>query len=232
MDSSNTEIIACHGWAMTSSFWNPLIEYFDEDYRFKKSDRGYFSDPNSPEFSEKNGKLKVLLTHSLGLHWCSDDLVNSADHLVIMGGFLNYQPFENSKQNRSKLMLREMLSQFVEAPKKVLEEFYRKASQPAGSYPKVPESLNHELLLEDLNLFLEDQFPRQRFFDVPQITILHGTDDHVVSRHQAREMYHELRYYSQYFELKQSGHLFPFTNPGACYEIIKSVLSSRTEVDV
>lgn len=231
MNSTDTEIIACHGWGMSSAFWDPLFEQFDDSYSINKYDRGYFSHPNTPQFSEAAGKKNVLFTHSLGLHLCSDDIVSSADHLVVMGGFMNFQPIDDSEQEKTKLLLRQMLSQFVESPKKVLEEFYTNASQPAGSSPKIPENLNHELLLEDLNLFLEDQFPRQRFFDVPKITIIHGTDDHIVSRHQAREMYHELRYHSQYFELKQSGHLFPFTNPGACFEIIQSVLSSKVEVD-
>jgi len=212
---------------MDATFWNPLFELFDAGFSAKASDRGYFSDSKSETFDPDKPGKKVVLTHSLGLHWCDDDVLNQADHLIILGGFLNFHPADKKENRKSRLILREMLSQFVESPEKVLQQFYENASSPSENTLSIPEELNHDILLGDLTLFMEDHFRQQRLFEVPDVTIIHGSKDRIVSHHQAREMYHALRYSSQYFELKNAGHLFPIYSKKACFNFIKSVLSSE-----
>lgn len=227
MADNQLQLIAYHGWGMDATFWNPLFELFDTNISSKASDRGYFSDSKKEEFDTKISGKKVVLTHSLGLHWCDDNVLNQADHLIILGGFLNFHPADKKESRKSKLILREMLSQFVESPKKVLQQFYEKASSPSANSLTIPENLNHDVLLGDLTLFMEDHFRQQRLFEVPEISIIHGAKDRIVSHHQAREMYHALRYSSQYFELMNAGHLFPIYAKETCYDFIKSVLSSE-----
>lgn len=227
MSDKQIQLIAYHGWAMEASFWNPLFELFDANIFATASDRGYFSESKNAEFDIKFSGKKVVLTHSLGLHWCDDEVLNQADHLIILGGFLNFHPAEKKENRKSKLILREMLSQFVESPKKVLHQFFENASSPSQNNIAIPENLNHDVLLGDLTLFMEDHFRQQRLFEVPEITIIHGSKDRIVSHHQAREMYHALRYSSQYFEIKNAGHLFPIYSKESCNDFIKSVLSSE-----
>ncbi|MEX0661086.1 MAG: alpha/beta hydrolase [Balneolaceae bacterium] len=227
MPDNQLQLIAYHGWGMGATFWNPLFELFDDTISAQASDRGYFSESKSAEFNTKISGKKVILTHSLGLHWCDDEVLSKADHLIILGGFLNFHPADKKESRKSKLILREMLSQFVESPQKVLQQFYENASSPSKNSIAVPENLNHDVLLGDLTLFMEDHFRQQRLFEVPEISIIHGSKDQIVSHHQAREMYHALRYSSQYFELKNAGHLFPIYSKKTCYNFIKSVLSSE-----
>ncbi len=227
MSDKQIQLIAYHGWGMDATFWKPLFELFDANISATASDRGYFSDAKNETFDKKTSGKKVVLTHSLGLHWCDDDVLNKADHLIVLGGFLNFHPADKKENRKSKLILREMLSQFVESPEKVLQQFYENASSPSKNSLSIPENLNHDMLLGDLTLFMEDHFRQQRLFELPEITIIHGSQDRIVSHHQAREMYHALRYSSQYFELKNAGHLFPIYSKETCHEFIKSVLSSE-----
>lgn len=218
------DVIAYHGWGFQAGFWDPLKQTLDGSVRFRTADRGYFSEEHSPVFSEKRDRFNVVFAHSFGLHWCPGEVLSRADHLVVFGGFLGFHPSESARQRKSKLVLRQMLTQFVEDPQAVLNRFYQNCFFPEKPIASVPEEMNHDLLLSDLSRIDEDMQDRQRIFEKPSLTILQGTRDKIVDKAIARKMYHQLRYRSQYFEIMKSGHALPATHPDKCADIFHTVI--------
>lgn len=229
MNKQPVQVIAYHGWGFDASFWKPLQSQLKSKVQFTAADRGYFSKEKDPEFTPDESSTKIVLTHSFGLHWCPDKVLEQADHLMVLGGFLNFHPSLENENKRSKLVIRQMLSQFVESPETVLEQFYKSSFHPQQNTWEPPESLHHDLLLSDLSNIQQDSQPQQRIFDVDALTILHGSDDLIVPRQTARDMYHSLRYRSQYFEIMNAGHAFPVTHIEKCAEIFNTVIFTNGE---
>jgi pimeloyl-[acyl-carrier protein] methyl ester esterase len=219
-----THIIAYHGWGFTASFWDSIKKYLHGGVLFESADRGYFSKPSNPDFNGSRSGNKVVFTHSFGLHWCENEVLEAADHLVIFSGYLNFHPSQQDEFRRSKLVLRQMLSQFVKEPETVLKQFYRNSFFPQQNDVSIPDSINHDLLLADLSKIDSDEHGKQRIFDSKSITILHGSDDLIVDKSGARDMYHSLRYRSQYFEIMNAGHALPVTHAEKSSEIINSLI--------
>lgn len=227
MPDPKTHVIACHGWGFNRTFWNPIHDLLDNTFIFDVAERGYFSEKKAPEFCANPDLLKVLITHSYGLHWCSDSLLKQADHLIVMGGFLQFHPNKKDEGRRSKLIVQQMLSHFVKKPLEVLEQFYKNSFHPSKTKLNAPKDMDHDLLLADLSDLHRDLQPRQRIFDMNNITIIHGSDDLIVQKQNARQMFNELKYRSQYFEILRAGHAFPVTHADKCLEIIKTVIDPK-----
>ena len=92
------QVIAYHGWGFNPSIWQPLQAELEPFVRFEAADRGYFSDSVSPSWDQSSEFEKLLLVHSYGLHWCDQEVLRQADHLVIIGGFLNFHPNTEAKE--------------------------------------------------------------------------------------------------------------------------------------
>lgn len=223
MSKKNSQIIAYHGWGFDSNIWQPLRAEFEPYVQFDCADRGYFSDSSEPSWKNDSHTEKLLFVHSYGLHWCSKEIIQQADHLVMISSFLNFHPAEKNEYKRSKLVLRKMLAQFVESPRLVLEKFYEETFYPAEAELPVPSNLNHDLLLSDLSDLDQDNRKNARVFDMSSITIVHGAKDQIVSNEMARDMYKKLRLRSQYFEIKKGGHALPFTHNSKIFEILNSL---------
>lgn len=227
VDGLTHHIIAYHGWGFSASFWNPIQNSLENNILFESADRGYFNNPVNPVF-RSNGKIKnIVVTHSFGLHWCDNETLQLADHLVVLGGYLNFHPSDEEEYRRSKLTLRQMLSQFVEQPETVLKQFYTNSFYPQKNKFDVPDLINHDLLLSDLSMIDSDEHPHQRVFDFDSITILHGAEDVIVNKNVAREMYNALRFRSQYFEILHAGHAFPVTHSKKCLEILTALIKGE-----
>lgn len=226
MSEKNYHIIAYHGWGFNREIWKPLQAELEPYVRFECADRGYFSDSFEPSWHQnwESETDNLLLIHSYGLHWCRDEILKKADHIALIGGFLNYHPSEKKEHKRSKLFLRKMLAQFVDSPEKVLEKFYEDVFYPEEPQLNFPSNLNHDLLLSDLSDLDQDNRENARIFDKNSITIIHGAKDQIVSNNMARDMYKKLRLRSQYFEIKKGGHGLPFTHSSKIFEILNSLL--------
>lgn len=227
MAESKYHVLAYHGWGFDSSIWQPLQNELQPFVRFEAANRGYFSDSFTPSWNSSSESESLLLVHSYGLHWCDQEILQQADHLVILGGFLRFHPKPRQEYKRSKMMLRKMQSQFVDSPDKVLQKFYEQVFHP--QYPKidVPDNLCHDLLLTDLGDLDRDNRKNADIFDMNSITIIHGAEDQIVSNELARDMYSKLRLRSQYFEIKRAGHGIPFTHSSKIFEILNSLLQIK-----
>jgi pimeloyl-[acyl-carrier protein] methyl ester esterase len=221
------QVLAYHGWGFDTSIWKPLQANLEPNVDFKAADRGYFSDSYSPSWDDSLSSEKLLLVHSYGLHWCDQSVLQNADHLVIISGFLKFHPIPEEKYKRSKFFLRKMQSQFVESPKKVLQKFYERVFHPEEPKIEVPGNLRHDLLLSDLGDLDHDNRKNANIFDMNSITIFHGAEDQIVDNELAREMFSKLRLRSQYFEVKKAGHAIPFTHSSKIFEILNSLLQIK-----
>lgn len=223
----HTHIIAYHAWGFDGSFWNELKSLFSSDkgYRFESADRGYFNGNDTGRFKFEPSLKKVLFVHSFGLHWCSDEILEEADHLVIFNGYLNFHPLNSIQYKRSRHNLKEMHVRFVKSPGSVIDRYYRNSFHPQKSSKCVPERFNHDLLLSDLIEIDNDTHPVHRVHTLKEITILHGSKDLIVNKHNARQMYQSLRFRSRYFEIVNAGHALPVTHASKCYEITAPLIS-------
>src|SRR5690625_8030952 len=123
-----TQLLTFHGWGFSSDIWQSWQSYLDPSLRVRHADRGYFGGGYMPQFEEDESH-KVILTHSFGLHWCPQSLIEQADHLVISSGFLSFHPDRELAGRRSRLLLQQMMSRFVEKPAEVLDQFYHNRSE-------------------------------------------------------------------------------------------------------
>jgi len=222
------QILAYHGWGFSPAIWNDVEDKLSPHTHFEAADRGYFSNSYLPSWKDQKKEMeKILLVHSYGLHWCNPHVLQQADHLVIIGGFLNFHPVSEKAYKRSKLMLRKMQSQFVESPEKVLKQFYEKVFYPETPPIGIPDGLRHDLLLSDLGDLDHDNRKNADIFDINSITIIHGSEDQIVDNELAREMYSKLRLRSQYFEIKHAGHGIPLTHYSKLFEILNSLFHIR-----
>lgn len=224
MSNKKYHVLAYHGWGFNPSIWKSLEHELSPFVDFDAANRGYFSDSYLPSWNGSTETENVLLVHSYGLHWVDQEVIQKADHLVILGGFLNFHPNSEKEHKRSKLTLRKMQSQFVDAPEKVLSTFYKQVFHPEQASMDVPGNFRHDLLLSDLGDLDRDNRNNAEIFDMNSITIIHGAEDQIVSNEVARNMYSKLRLRSQYFEIKKAGHGIPVTHSSKIFEILNSLL--------
>lgn len=220
------QVISYHGWGFSPDVWKPLQAELEPFVHFENANRGYFSDTFEPSWNEDTGfsAEKIVIAHSYGLHWCGDEILDKADHLVLISSFLNFHPSGKEEGKRSKLLLQKMLAQFVQLPRQVLEKFYEEVFYPEAPMLEVPGRLNHDRLLSDLSDLDRDIQNNAKVFDMNSITIIHGDEDRIVSNEIARTMYSKLRLRSQYFEIKQGGHGLPITHSSKIFKILNSLL--------
>lgn len=215
-----TDIITFHGWGFSPDIWAEWDSLIPDIASIRHADRGYFGDRKVPVF-KRFSEQRVIITHSFGLHWCPSDLILQADHLVVISGFLSFHPDQPKRARRSKLLLQQMMSRFVDKPREVLDKFYKEVFKPYPVSVDIPSGINHDKLLDDLALLDTVQMKPELLHKIPAITIIHGEEDVVVPKEKAHELFSIFKRKSQYFEIKQSGHSVPFTRQVQCIGFLK-----------
>lgn len=217
------EIITYHGWGFDSNCWQAMQDSVPPQICWKNFDRGYFNYANAPEFTD--GKtLKVIITHSFGLHQCDPGVFKKADVLVIMSGFLRFHPKAAQFRRRSKLVLNEMINQFEQYPENVLKTFYRNVFHPEKSFKLPQQEINKSLLLNDLKKLDKSEMLLPELKKTARVCIFQGTDDAIVPKGKGRALYEQLGKQAQYFEIKKAGHAIPITHASQCWEIVEPII--------
>ncbi|MGF1670869.1 MAG: alpha/beta fold hydrolase [Balneolaceae bacterium] len=225
MNKRHAHIIAYHGWGLTDSFWKKWNELLSNNIQFEAVSRGYTGKRIYADFNEDVTVKKIVFVHSFGLHWCPQHILSQTDHLVIFGGFLDFHPDSDTERKRSRFIVQQMLSRFVEKPDEVLKKFLKNTFWPDEPDEQLLNvDIDHEKLLEDLSAIQNEVQPQQILHEIPEISIVHGEDDKIVSNEKARSLYQSLRYRSQYFEIKQAGHALPYTHAKECYSLLKPII--------
>lgn len=216
------EAIAFHGWGFDASCWKEWEKLLArENISLKCSERGYFGASRIVPVFRDQKNIKIIITHSFGLHLCDDQHLNRADIIIVFGGFLQFHPVAAQYRRRSKQLLQHMMNRLKEHPRNVIEEFYANTFSPHQP-PNLPENpSNSELLIQDLKQLSVGEAGLRKMKKADKICILHGFNDRIVPRAKGRQLYKLLRGKASYFEVKDAGHALPFTHVDQCWQFIK-----------
>lgn len=207
---ADCQFIAFHGWGFHSGYWQPWEDHLSQYGTFQAYDRGYFSSPQKIEMREP--MVSVCITHSFGLHWIPETMLDRTDLLVITSGFLCFHPYVAQYKRRSRMIVQEMINALEVNPEKVLREFHGNCFAPWKAPSLDFENLNHQLLLDDLRILQDSELDSKKLKGVGKICILHGTNDKIVPNKKGRQLYTQFQDRAQYFEIKDAGHALPFTH--------------------
>lgn len=220
--------IAFHGWGFSDIFWEPWADRLFEFGAFEAYDRGYFNDPK--EVQTLAGPVStVLICHSFGLHMIDEPLFANADLLIILNGFLYFHPYAAQYKRRSRLILQEMINEFEIHPEEVLEKFYANCYAPQTAPDIEIDNMNHQLLLDDLQILHGNEMDTDLLRKPGKVCVLHGADDAIVNKSKGRQIYTQLNYDAQYFEIRDAGHALPFTHHQRCLEFVIPEIETLVE---
>ncbi|MEA5511372.1 alpha/beta hydrolase [Crocosphaera sp. UHCC 0190] len=217
------EIITYHGWGFDKSCWNNWQETLSKDYQFKVFERGYFGDEILHKF-DNDGTNKIIFAHSYGLHLCPQEQLEKADLLILFSSFDYFHPYHEKQQKRSKYALELMINEFQEHPQKVLEAFHKKCFYPLPYIPNNHSIIHWDKLSQDLIALDSSQINLEILKKVPEIYIIQGTKDRILSLSHAQKFAKKLSKNSQYYEIEGVGHTLPFTDMKYCLPIVNQAL--------
>jgi len=221
----DTEIIAVHGWAFDRHIWKNLQNQLPEVLTWISWDRGYFHEPIEAQFTTRSSK-KVLMAHSFGLHLLKPIWIEKADMLVVISGFRDFHPGTPQYRKRSKAVIQSMLRELNENPAEVLKKFYGQCYKPKEPPSPFNEQKNKDmkLLIEDLDLLNMSQLGN-KIKSIPEVCILHGTDDNIVPHTKGRELFNFFGEEANYYEIRNAGHSLPDTQATMCSNFIEPLIN-------
>jgi pimeloyl-[acyl-carrier protein] methyl ester esterase len=238
--------IAYHGWGFDRSIWSDWqTQFMARGWQFWAGDRGYFGEACSPVWQDAEA-FKVLLVHSLGLHFCDPVNLKQADLLIIFNGFLSFHPVERIAKKRSQRILQQMIAKFQTQPRMVLAEFHHNCYLPDGYSPErspqleqtslnLERPMNLEQLLTDLQFLDTSLFDQTLLQTVPQIMICNSKQDCIIptaaqiepsTLHLQGQQHSQHNQHNQHnqqlvttFTIETAGHALPFTQFADCWAI-------------
>lgn len=225
------EIILQHGWAFDSSCfrgWMPhLRENPDCEILIQKPDRGYFGERKPAKPFSHPGSLKIVVVHSFGLHLLAPEILQSADLLVLSAAFRHFHSGSRLEQKRSTKTVQLMLNRLQESPTDVLNDFYTNCYQPLLTSQMLLmrniQSLDADLLMEDLNLLNTNIFDLEIISRVPRVLLVHGSEDRVVATSHSRELNESLPG-SSFVLFEGAGHSLPLTHVAPVWISLRNTL--------
>lgn len=240
MSVNRIEIVAQHGWGFSAQSWLNYLADFAVSTGFEISascpDRGYFNarsiDSEKRNTEQRPAHLKVVIAHSLGLHLLPADAWRDCDLLVAVSSFANFHLIEG---RRTRALVSRMLSKLDRQPLNVVRDFLHNSFQPAPAGMVLKTALNEadlniETLRADLMLlnescldFGDSAGSGSALAQIPDILLLHGTSDGIVSGQHAELLGAQLPQ-SQIMFIEGQGHALPFTNPLACHLALRQAI--------
>lgn len=206
-----------HGWGFSGSCWRGWLERTDSPCLL--GDRGYWGEP-CPLDSLHPQPGFVLVTHSLGLHLLSAELLTQAALLVVVGGFAHFHGRHAADGRFSRRHLRRMLERMEKDPAGLLRDFYRDCD--CGEWPINARAMRRERLTQDLLLLDQSRLDEAFCQGLPPLLLLHGRDDRIVRPERAEELA-AMAKESRLMIIDQAGHGLPFTHPGRCLDLVRAV---------
>jgi hypothetical protein len=226
-ESNSIDVFLFHGWALSPTSWDKLIESFRAStsdlskykYNFHLYDRGYFSDIETKNISSGIG-ASIVVTHSLGLHFVPLSLLHKADFIFVISGFMNFHKFGGA---HTKRLVNKMIERLQLEPLLVLKEFYKNMYLPHVINPDFMENefahINIDRLKNDLH-FLNDHIITQRIFsDTSKIILLHGEKDVISSPRHTLNWMIKMNNISGRI-ISNAGHALQLTHPGLLAQYI------------
>jgi hypothetical protein len=204
-----------HGWGFASESWHKMIPE-QNHYSIFIADRGYFSGSNTLT-GDNDYDFNVTICHSLGVHLCAE-LLDNSDLLVVLAGFKHFHGENRSEGVLTRRHVQRMLKQLSKDPAQLLNIFYRDCS-----YFKERvnfKEIDLKLLKSDLELLDTHVLNLDAINKVPDVLILHGSHDRIVSPQRGRFLAESISN-STFVEISGAGHGLPFTHPKECWQIIQ-----------
>lgn len=232
------EIILQHGWAFDSGCWRAWMPHLKEnpdcELRVQTPDRGYFGNYRPVEaFSKERDVVKIIVAHSLGLHLLPEDILRSADLLVLAGAFSQFHSGDALEQKRSRRTVQLMAEKLQAVPVSVLDDFCSKVYHPLLTSQMLLmrkiENINVDLLADDLRLLNTNEFNLDLIRNIPQILLLHGSEDAIVSPSHAHLLNDELAQSSMVL-FEGAGHSLPLTHVAPAWISIRTAMRQLLSV--
>lgn len=219
MTSGRISFIFQHGWGFTDQSW---IDWhaFTNDKFCQFLNRGYWGQAVSPVLQDDC--TNIVICHSLGLHFCSPWL-NEIDCLVIISGFNHFHGPATDDGRFTRKHLKRMRARLHNDLDGLLRDFYRDCQSPVAPLPGI--ALKRQLLEDDLHLLDTSFASLSGLRDIPEILLLHGSEDRIVVPDRAKELQTKLPG-SVLKIFAHAGHGLPFTNAAECWRTIMDFLES------
>lgn len=223
----NIEILVYPGWGFDADTWEIWDAFLKPDYKIEKFNPGYFNPRKKVTFSGLHNRLNIIFAHSFGLLQCPPEQLRDADLLVVFNGFIQFHPVAAQYRRRSKLVVKQMISKLKEKPRRVVKDFHNNCYHPEPVDERIiRDSLNREQLLEDLKRLHSEKLNMEVLRYIPNVCILHGSEDAIVPKQKGRELYNNLPVTGRYYEVREAGHALPFTHTKTCWSFIKPIIEN------
>jgi pimeloyl-[acyl-carrier protein] methyl ester esterase len=219
-----SEVILYHGWGFDQTCWRVWQAKLEQQGCLVQCfDRGYWGQPHQPVFSSLD-RPKILLAHSLGLHFCPLSQLQQADVLVLFNSFLQFHPDQHPMRRRSQQRLQVMIQQFSQQPQVVLDNFYANCDYPIAGLGTRDRMADFTLLLEDLHRLDQAEMTADCLKSIPEILLIQSQADRIVWPAQGKTMFELLQQQSQWIEIQAAGHALPFSHFSACWPWMQAIL--------
>lgn len=226
MDNPNSEsplILFQHGWAFSSNIWQPWVDELYNDFAILNAERGYFKEKSDDIALAEKLNANIAITHSLGLYMVPMNIFSRLKKLIILSGFEEFHPPALTERVNSERTMTKMLQNLDKNPRDVLHDYYRNCFFPDSQYVRIPDYLNKSKLFDDFTLFNKVKMRIKLLQGIPEILILHGGKDRMVSSFQAQILHKHLS--NSQFEIHEdAGHMMFLSHQDWCMEKVRTVL--------
>lgn len=231
------ELIFQHGWGFDETCWTQWLQQLHEIPDFAASvqlgDRGYFGNRQELRGFLEDSSLKIVVAHSLGLHFLPEHILTSTDLLMVIAGFQSFHSGDPLAVRRSRRSVARMKQKLHASPATVLSDFWRNCYEPAADGSVLltdtdMATLDSERLLEDLDLLDQSKLDLCRLSGIPSILLLTGSHDAVVPARASHALQQALPG-SQLSVVSGAGHALPITHANLCILALRKALGARKQ---
>lgn len=209
-----SEWITCHGWGLNASLFEPLEQHLPGGVSLAHCDRGYTGSPRTVHFSN-DAQWRVLWVHSYGLHWCPEQLIQEADHLVILSGFWRFYPMDRRQSRLALRGLELMQHQLKSNPEALLATFLQRVFDPVSAPALEWEQLNEDLLHHDLERLGDVELDAESVNHLSAVTVVGGDADRILQPDCRMELLNRLPLHTRQVVYRREGHAAGLTRPNS-----------------
>lgn len=207
---------------MNARFWDEWDDLFGDHVTLKKNDRGYFSEPVTHHFKEKDS-YRVLFVQGFGMHWVSEiDWKNA--HLIVL-----FSTFNNLKEIMSKTrtvehVVTQLQKEIENRPNYTLDLFWKSIFKGGKELANISdfEVQNRKLLIKDLDMYYHNLVESVPIKEHAKVVLYESEYDEISvfsQKNGMKELFGKLNYYKQ---MKLVGHGYPFNHAERCYKDLAS----------
>ena len=159
---------------------------------------------------------QIAVAHSFGLHLLAEQVLAGVRLLVVLGGFQAFHPEEERAGRRSRRLVVRQRQRLASEPEALLADFYAQCFSPEIGQRAVPLVIGHQTLAADLERLDAQTLDLSPLRALPQILLLHGTEDQIVPVERAQELHRQLPK-SRLQLIGGASHALPLTRASRCW---------------